>query len=46
MARYFISDTHFGHYDSQTHRGIITFERTQFKTIQEHDKFLVDLWQS
>ena len=46
MARYFTSDAHFGHYDRQTHRGIITFERTQFKTIQEHDKFLIDLWQS
>lgn len=31
---YFISDTHFGH------KNILTFERTQFKTIQEHDDFI------
>ena len=35
--RYIISDTHYGHYDSVQKRGIITFERTQFQTIQEHD---------
>lgn len=35
--RYIISDTHYGHYDSIQKRGIITFERTQFQTIQEHD---------
>ena len=35
--RYIISDTHYGHYDKTQNRGIITFERTQFKTIEEHD---------
>ena len=35
MLRYFISDFHFGHYYNG--RGIITFERTQFNTIEEHD---------
>lgn len=35
--RYIISDTHYGHFSEETNRGIITFERTQFKTIQEHD---------
>lgn len=34
--RYFISDLHFGHYYNG--RGIITFERTQFNTIEEHDR--------
>ena len=34
--RYFISDFHFGHYSGG--RGIITFERTQFNTIEEHDQ--------
>lgn len=37
MARYIISDTHYGHYSEESQRGIITFERTQFNTIQEHD---------
>lgn len=35
--KYIISDTHYGHYDKIQNRGIITFERTQFKTIEEHD---------
>lgn len=35
--RYIISDTHYGHFSEETNRGIITFERTQFQTIQEHD---------
>ena len=30
MTNYYLSDLHFGHYNSQTNRGIITFERTQF----------------
>ena len=37
MARYIISDTHYGHHDFETGRGIISFERCQFKTIDEHD---------
>ena len=36
--RYFISDFHFGHYYNG--RGIITFERTQFNTIEEHDGYI------
>ena len=36
--RYFISDLHFGHYWNG--RGIINFERTQFKTIEEHDGYI------
>ena len=36
--RYFISDLHFGHYWNG--RGIINFERTQFKSIEEHDAYI------
>jgi calcineurin-like phosphoesterase family protein len=36
--RYFISDLHFGH--DYNGRGIITFERTNFKSIEEHDGYL------
>lgn len=39
--RYFISDLHFGHYYNG--RGIITFERTQFKTIEEHDNYIENI---
>lgn len=39
--RYFISDLHFGHYYNG--KGIITFERTQFNTIKEHDCFVCDM---
>ena len=39
--RYFISDLHFGHYYNG--RGIITFERTQFKTIEEHDNYIENM---
>lgn len=38
---YFSSDFHFNHFNEG--RGIITFERTQFKTIQEHDSFLINM---
>ncbi len=41
MANWFISDLHFGHYNAATNRGIITFERTRFETIQEHDAFII-----
>lgn len=44
--RYFTSDFHFNHWDEKNERGIITFERTQFKTIQEHDNYLIDLIKS
>lgn len=47
---YFSSDFHFNHWSEWTNdsgetfgRGIITFERTQFKTIQEHDDYLVHM---
>lgn len=36
------SDFHFGHYNYETQRGIITFERTNFNSIQEHDNYLID----
>ena len=39
--RYFISDLHFGHYYNG--KGIITFERTQFKTIEEHDIYIENI---
>lgn len=42
--RYFISDPHFGHYSESTNRGIITFERTQFNTIQEHDSWVREMF--
>lgn len=41
--RYFISDLHFNHYNRISNQGIITFERTNFKTIEEHDNYLVRL---
>ena len=37
---FFIGDTHFGH------KNIIKFGRNQFQTIQEHNEFLVDAWNS
>lgn len=47
---YFSSDWHFGHSTQyinkdgeQKFRGIIDFERHQFKTIQEHDDYLIEL---
>lgn len=42
---YFISDLHLNHmYINQAGepRGVIIFERTQFKTIQEHDNYIHD----
>lgn len=38
MAVYVISDTHFGH------ENILKFERRNFKTIQEHDEYIISLW--
>lgn len=37
---YFISDTHFGH------ENILTFERTQFQTIKDHDECIWSLIES
>lgn len=34
--KYFISDLHFGH------KNILTFERTEFASIEEHDQFIID----
>lgn len=42
---WFISDLHLGHdyiMRDGTRNGIIHFERTQFKTIQEHDEFVIN----
>lgn len=35
--RYIISDTHYFHWNEKEKQGIITFERTQFRNIIEHD---------
>lgn len=40
---YFTSDFHLGHHSDKTGRGIMTFERNQFKTIQEHDDYIWSL---
>lgn len=44
---FFVSDLHIGHEttskEGKDTRGIITFERTQFKTIQEHDAAVYDM---
>lgn len=37
---YFISDFHF------CHKNILNFERTQFKDIKEHDKFIIENYNS
>ena len=41
----YMSDFHFNHYDYEKQKGIITFERTQFKTIEEHDQCLINTLQ-
>lgn len=43
---WFVSDLHFGHdaiNKQGEHRGVILFERTQFKTIEDHDDYLIRL---
>lgn len=40
MAKYLISDTHFGH------NNVLDFERFQFKTIEEHDEYIIKKWNS
>ena len=35
MATYILSDTHFGH------KKILDFERFNFKSIEEHDDFII-----
>lgn len=46
VSNIYMSDFHFNHYDWEQQRGIITFERTQFNNIEEHDKCLVNILQS
>lgn len=41
--RYFISDCHFNHWNDQTQQGIISFERTNFSSIGEHDMAIVNM---
>ena len=43
---YYSSDWHLGHWSEKHQRGIISFERTQFNTIQEHDKYVLNLAES
>ena len=40
MAIYFLSDTHFGH------KRVLEFERFNFKTIEEHDDYIIEKWNS
>lgn len=40
---YYSSDWHLNHWNG--YRGIISFERTQFKTIEEHDQYILNLAQ-
>lgn len=42
ITQIFTSDWHFNHYDYEQNRGIITFERTNFECIEDHDEYLVD----
>ena len=43
---YYTSDWHMNHWNETTKRGIISFERNQFKTIQDHDNYIIGLVQS
>ena len=38
MAVFILSDTHF------CHKRIINFERFKFKTIEEHDEYIIEKW--
>ena len=40
MAIFVLSDTHFGH------KRVLDFERFDFKTIEEHDEFIIKKWNS
>lgn len=40
MAIYILSDTHFGH------KRVLEFERFDFKTIEEHDEYIIEKWNS
>lgn len=41
---YYTSDWHLNHWDGS--HGIITFERSQFKTIEDHDNYILNLVKS
>ena len=38
MAYFFIADTHFGH------ENALAFDNRPFRTIEEHDKALIENW--
>jgi len=38
------ADQHFGHYHTKSGLGIIVYCKRPFKTIQEHDQYLIDRW--
>lgn len=40
MATYFIADLHFGH------KNVLAYDNREFPSIEEHDKVLVDNWNS
>lgn len=42
--RYIISDTHFDHFSKDSQRGIMTFERTQFNSIKEHNEHIAKMF--
>lgn len=42
MNRYFTADTHIGHTNKDNSRSIITFGRSQFATVPEHDEYIAE----
>ena len=40
MATYYISDLHFGH------KNVLAYDNREFSSIEEHDKALIDNWNS
>lgn len=43
---YITSDWHLGHWNPESQRGIITFERWEFEDIESHDQYLIDTFHS